>query len=135
MRRSPDVDTPSWDSAVEQSIDKARMEFRACDLRRSALRSVLKTSLMTDARLFDYKCSSLAMWMRRMFDHVGFNVSDFHRSLVFYKAALDPLGLGVLDHGEGWAMLGGPSGRLWIGSFGPPATPIISLFVLLPRSR
>lgn len=59
-----------------------------------------------------------------MFDHVGFNVSDFERSLAFYTAALAPLGLGVLGKGEGWAMLGGADGRLWIGSFGPAATPI-----------
>ena len=59
-----------------------------------------------------------------MFDHLGFNVADFDRSLVFYKAALEPLGGGVIGQGEGWAMLGSPAGRLWIGAFGPPATPI-----------
>ena len=26
-----------------------------------------------------------------MFDHVGFNVSDFQKSLAFYRAALEPL--------------------------------------------
>lgn len=59
-----------------------------------------------------------------MFDHVGFNVSDFARSFSFYKAALAPLGLGVLGEGEGWAMIGGADGRLWIGAFGPVATPV-----------
>lgn len=59
-----------------------------------------------------------------MFDHVGFNVSDFGRSLNFYREALAPLGLKVLNQGDGWAMIGGPDGRLWIGSFGTPATPV-----------
>ncbi len=54
-----------------------------------------------------------------VFDHIGFNVASFERSFAFYKAALAPLGLGVLGEGEGWAMLGGPQGRLWIGAFGP----------------
>ncbi len=59
-----------------------------------------------------------------MFDHIGFNVADFAKSKAFYLAALKPLGLGLLAEGEGWAMIGGPSGRLWIGAFGPPASPI-----------
>ena len=59
-----------------------------------------------------------------MFDHVGFNVSDFARSKAFYAAALAPLGLKVLREGEGSAMIGGPNGRLWIGAFGPAASPI-----------
>jgi catechol 2,3-dioxygenase-like lactoylglutathione lyase family enzyme len=32
--------------------------------------------------------------------------------------------MAVINQGEGWAMIGGPDGRLWIGAFGPPATPI-----------
>ena len=36
-----------------------------------------------------------------MFDHIGFNVGDFDRSLAFYWAVLAPLGIGVLDQGEG----------------------------------
>ena len=32
-----------------------------------------------------------------MFDHIGFNVGDFDRSLAFYWAVLAPLGIGVLD--------------------------------------
>jgi catechol 2,3-dioxygenase-like lactoylglutathione lyase family enzyme len=57
--------------------------------------------------------------MNSVFDHIGYNVADFPRSLAFYEAALAPLGLGVMSSGEGWAVLGGPGGRLWIGAFGP----------------
>ncbi|RWL50238.1 MULTISPECIES: VOC family protein [unclassified Mesorhizobium] len=63
-----------------------------------------------------------------MFDHIGFNVGNLEKSLAFYKAVLAPLGLGVLESGEGWAMLGGYSGRLWIGAFGPPPGPIHMAF-------
>jgi len=54
-----------------------------------------------------------------MFDHIGFNVSDFARSKAFYLAALEPLGIGVVKEGEGWAMLGRDGkGGFWFGSFG-----------------
>ncbi len=33
-----------------------------------------------------------------MFDHVGLPVSDFARSLSFYRAALEPLGYGLESH-------------------------------------
>lgn len=59
-----------------------------------------------------------------MFDHLGFNVDDVERSKAFYAAALAPLGMTVLREGEGWAVIGGLSGRLWIGQLGPSATPI-----------
>ncbi len=59
-----------------------------------------------------------------MFDHVGFNVSDFARSKVFYLAALEPLGMRIMREGEKFAVIGNASGRLWIGVFGAPATPI-----------
>ena len=53
-----------------------------------------------------------------MFDHIGFNVADFAKSKAFYLAAMKPPGVGLLAEGDGWAMIGGPSGRLWIGAFG-----------------
>jgi len=61
-----------------------------------------------------------------MLDHIGFNVSDFTASLRFYEAALKPLGYIVVASGEQWAMIGGKLGgsRLWIGKYGPVATPI-----------
>lgn len=59
-----------------------------------------------------------------MFDHVGFNVSDFARSKAFYLAALEPLGMQLMRETDKFAVIGSPSGRLWIGVFGPAATPI-----------
>jgi catechol 2,3-dioxygenase-like lactoylglutathione lyase family enzyme len=59
-----------------------------------------------------------------MFDHVGFNVSDFARSKAFYLAALQPLGMQLMRETEKFAVIGNASGRLWIGVFGPAATPI-----------
>jgi catechol 2,3-dioxygenase-like lactoylglutathione lyase family enzyme len=46
-----------------------------------------------------------------MFDHLGFAVVDFDKSLAFYKAALAPLGIGVEMQGDGYAGLGRP-GRM-----------------------
>jgi catechol 2,3-dioxygenase-like lactoylglutathione lyase family enzyme len=59
-----------------------------------------------------------------MFDHVGFNVSDFARSKAFYLAALRPLGMGLMRETDKFAVIGHASGRLWIGVFGPATTPI-----------
>jgi catechol 2,3-dioxygenase-like lactoylglutathione lyase family enzyme len=59
-----------------------------------------------------------------MFDHMGFNVDDLARSKAFYVAALAPLDMSLMREGEGFAVIGGPSGRLWIGALGPAATPI-----------
>jgi catechol 2,3-dioxygenase-like lactoylglutathione lyase family enzyme len=59
-----------------------------------------------------------------MFDHVGFNVSDFARSKAFYLAALKPLGMELMRETDKFAVIGNPSGRLWIGVFGLAATPI-----------
>jgi catechol 2,3-dioxygenase-like lactoylglutathione lyase family enzyme len=58
-----------------------------------------------------------------VFDHVGFNVAGFQKSKDFYLAALAPLGHGLLAEGDGWAMIGNESGRIWIGSDGPPTSP------------
>ena len=59
-----------------------------------------------------------------MFDHIGFNVADLARSRAFYLAALAPLGGKLFMEGEGWAIIGDPRGRLWIGALGPAASPI-----------
>ena len=63
-----------------------------------------------------------------MFDHIGFNVDDVARSKAFYTAALAPLGMKVVREREGWAVIGGPSGRLWIGALGVAASPIHMAF-------
>lgn len=70
-----------------------------------------------------------------MFDHIGFNVADFEKSKAFYLATLKPLGQGLLAEGHGWAMIGGPSGRLWIGAFGPAASPIHIAFTAENRDQ
>ena len=58
-----------------------------------------------------------------IFDHVGYDVSDFARSKAFYLQALAPLGIGVAAEGEGWAMLGRPGKpQLRIGAFGTAPT-------------
>jgi catechol 2,3-dioxygenase-like lactoylglutathione lyase family enzyme len=59
-----------------------------------------------------------------MFDHVGFNVSDFARSKAFYLAALQPLGMALMREADKFAVIGNASGRLWIGVMGARATPI-----------
>ena len=70
-----------------------------------------------------------------MFDHIGFNAADFEKSKAFYLATLKPLGQGLLAEGQGWAMIGGPSGRLWIGAFGPAASPIHIAFTAENRDQ
>lgn len=60
-----------------------------------------------------------------VFDHIGFNVSDFASAKEFLSKALAPLGISVTQESEGWAMLGRPGeGQLWFGSFGPAPGPI-----------
>jgi catechol 2,3-dioxygenase-like lactoylglutathione lyase family enzyme len=70
-----------------------------------------------------------------MIDHIGFNVSDFAKSKAFYIAALAPLGQGILGEGDGWAMLGGPAGRLWSGAFGPAGGPVHLAFRAESRAQ
>ena len=54
-----------------------------------------------------------------VFDHIGFNVSDFAASKAFFVQALQPLGMVVTMEGDGWAMVGRQGeGQLWFGSFG-----------------
>jgi len=53
-----------------------------------------------------------------MFDHVGLPVSDFAKSLSFYRAALEPLGYGLESHdakskSAGFGRPGAP--QLWLG--------------------
>ena len=64
-----------------------------------------------------------------MFDHIGFNVSDFVKSKAFFVAALAPLGITVAMGGEGWAMLGkNGKPQFWFGTFGPAANAIYLAF-------
>lgn len=69
-----------------------------------------------------------------VFDHIGFNVSDFARSKAFLTAALQPLGIAITKEGEGWAMIGRPGqGQLWFGAFGNSPGPIHVAFAAPSR--
>jgi catechol 2,3-dioxygenase-like lactoylglutathione lyase family enzyme len=71
-----------------------------------------------------------------VFDHIGFNVSDFAQMKAFLSQALHPLGIVVTKEGEGWAMVGRPGeGQLWFGSFGAHPTPIHVAFAATSREQ
>ncbi len=71
-----------------------------------------------------------------IFDHVGFGVADFARSRAFYTAALAPLGIGVLEEGEGWAMLGRDGKpQFWFGTQGTPPGRIHLAFAADDRAQ
>ena len=55
-----------------------------------------------------------------MFDHVGFNVSDFARSKAFYLAALRPLGMGLMRETDKFAVIGQLPGASGSASSGRP---------------
>lgn len=64
--------------------------------------------------------------MLDILDHVGFPVTDFARSVEFYKKALAPLGIKVLkefklsdDGSDGYAGFGRARPQFWIGTGTP----------------
>ena len=64
-----------------------------------------------------------------MLDHISLGVSDLERSRAFYKAALEPLGLGPIfdfDEATGYGRDGNPF--FWIGG-SANATPELGLHV------
>lgn len=55
-----------------------------------------------------------------IFDHLGFNVTDFPRSKAFYLAALAPLGVTlVMEDGPSATFGTGKRPQFWIGQMGP----------------
>ena len=71
-----------------------------------------------------------------LFDHIGFNVSDFAQTKEFLSKALQPLGIIVTKEGDGWAMIGRPhEGQLWFGSFGAPPGSIHVAFAATSREQ
>ena len=71
-----------------------------------------------------------------VFDHIGFNVSNFAATKAFLVKALQPLGIVVSQEGEGWAMVGRPGeGQLWFGSFGTAPGPIHIAFAAKSREQ
>lgn len=71
-----------------------------------------------------------------VFDHIGFNVSDFAATKAFLLQALQPLGIAITQEGEGWAMVGRQGeGNFWIGSFGSAPGPIHLAFAATSREQ
>jgi catechol 2,3-dioxygenase-like lactoylglutathione lyase family enzyme len=69
-----------------------------------------------------------------VFDHIGFNVTDFPKAKEFLVRSLRPLGIGITMEGEGWAMIGRKGeGNLWFGSFGGSPGPIHMAFAAKSR--
>jgi catechol 2,3-dioxygenase-like lactoylglutathione lyase family enzyme len=64
--------------------------------------------------------------LRRVIDHVGFDVSDYERSRAFYEKALAPLGLKLLmEPAPGVGGFGdGQKPFFWIGTRAEPQTGI-----------
>jgi catechol 2,3-dioxygenase-like lactoylglutathione lyase family enzyme len=71
-----------------------------------------------------------------IFDHIGFNVSDFAAMRSFLTASLEPLGIGITMEAEGWAMVGRDGkGQFWFGQFGAPPGPIHIAFAAQDREQ
>lgn len=69
-------------------------------------------------------------------DHIGFNVSDFSKAKEFFVRALQPLGVGIVMEGEGWAMIGkNGKPQFWFGSFGTIPGPIHVAFAAENREQ
>jgi catechol 2,3-dioxygenase-like lactoylglutathione lyase family enzyme len=69
-------------------------------------------------------------------DHIGINVSDFVATKAFFMRALEPLGIGVVLEGDGWAMIGRDGKpQLWFGSFGSAPGPIHIAFSAADREQ
>lgn len=71
-----------------------------------------------------------------VFDHIGFNVSNFPATKEFLVQALRPLGITISQEGEGWAMVGRRGeGQFWFGSFGAAPGPIHIAFAAKNREQ
>jgi catechol 2,3-dioxygenase-like lactoylglutathione lyase family enzyme len=71
-----------------------------------------------------------------IFDHIGFNVSDFARSKQFFLQALQPLGIAIVMEGEGWAMIGrNGKPQFWFGAMGASPGPIHLAFAAENREQ
>jgi catechol 2,3-dioxygenase-like lactoylglutathione lyase family enzyme len=71
-----------------------------------------------------------------VFDHIGFNVTNFLATKEFLIKALKPLGIGLTSEGEGWAMIGREGeGNFWFGSFGSSPGPIHIAFAAKSREE
>ena len=70
-----------------------------------------------------------------MLDHLGLEVADFARSVAFYRAALAPLGYGLVEELDGHAGLGPPGRPLfWLRAGKQPHTRVHIAFVAADRA-
>ena len=69
-------------------------------------------------------------------DHLGFTVSDYEGSKMFFTQALAPLGIGLIVEVQGWAGLG-KNGKpeFWFGTGGPVQHPMHVAFVAESREQ
>ena len=71
-----------------------------------------------------------------VFDHIGFNVSNFQEFKAFISQALAPLGIVITSEGEAWATIGRKGeGFLWFGSFGASPGPTHIAFAAKNREQ
>lgn len=71
-----------------------------------------------------------------VFDHIGYNVSDFATTKAFLVQALAPLDIAITKEAEGWAMIGRQGeGQLWFGAFGPSPGSIHVAFAAKNREQ
>jgi catechol 2,3-dioxygenase-like lactoylglutathione lyase family enzyme len=71
-----------------------------------------------------------------VFDHIGFNVTDYPKAKEFLVQALKPLDMAITAEAEGWAMIGRKGeGQLWFGSFGGSPGPIHIAFAAKTREQ
>lgn len=73
-----------------------------------------------------------------VFDHIGFNVTDFGKTKDFLCRALAPLGLAIAaeNQEQGWAMIGKKGeGLLWFGALGDVPGPIHIAFAAANREQ
>jgi hypothetical protein len=60
-----------------------------------------------------------------IFNHIGFNVTDFQKCKEFLLKALQPPEIGIKTEGDGWTMIGRRGeGAVWFDSFGNNPGPI-----------
>jgi catechol 2,3-dioxygenase-like lactoylglutathione lyase family enzyme len=71
-----------------------------------------------------------------MFDHIGIGASDLERSKAFFRAALEPLGIGIASDGSDSIGVG-PPGKpaLWIGATRAKLMPIHIAFTATTRKQ
>ena len=71
-----------------------------------------------------------------VFDHIGFNVTDFGKTKDLLTKTLAPLGISITGEGQNWAMIGRKDeGGLWFGSYGSSPGPIHVAFATKSREE